>query len=158
MQFISAPLSSRVIEWSFKSMTIIVMKTYRFWKSIRLMTERNASWFWFSRLAFGEDGGDWLGRFEDSSEETQSLKPWMWEKRIEFISSRRFCILIWFLNFLTSALSSFNPCLSKISSICFRLKGCIFYLITLSLSNKLLSSWRHRVLSSGSSIFSMISK
>ena len=39
-------------------------------KSIQLVIDRNALWFWFSWLNLGEDGGDWLKDFEGSSNET----------------------------------------------------------------------------------------
>ena len=103
------------------------------------MTERNDSWFLFFGLNLGEEGGNWLGGFEDSKEETRLSSSWIWKIRMGFDSSKRFCFSIWIFNYLTSALSWFNPFPSKILSICFMRKGCTLDLITLSLSNEFLS-------------------
>ena len=105
MQFISTLLSSRAIEWSLKILTIIVTETYNLWKSMRLMSKRNASGSFSSRLNLGEDGGGWLEGFEDSREETQFLRSWSSEIRIEFDSLKRICILIWSFNSLSLTLS-----------------------------------------------------
>ena len=111
IQFTSAQLSSIATEWSLKFLTIIVTETYHFWKSIRLMIERNTSGSWSFGFNLGEKGGVWLEDFEHSREETWFSSSWSWEIRVEFVSSRRFCDLIWFLNSLTSALSSLTSCL-----------------------------------------------
>jgi len=100
MQFISAPISRRVMEWSLKSLTIMIRETYHFWNSIWLITERNASWFLSSGLNLGEGWGVWLGGFEDSREELRFSSSWSWKIRIEFVSSRWFCFSIWFFNSL----------------------------------------------------------
>ena len=106
-QFISAPLPSRAIEWSLKSLTIIVIGTYHFLKSIRLMTERNGSGSWSS--------GHNLGGLEVSSEETWFPSSWSWEIRIKFDSSRRFCFSIWLFNSLTSVLRWCTSCFDSLT-------------------------------------------
>ena len=107
---------------------------------------------------FREEGADWLGGFEDSSKATWFSWPWSWETWIEFVSSRSYCVLIWFFNALTSILSwltsclnslividfeRFDPCTSLVSITCFMLKGCMLNSVTLSLSNKFLWFLNH---------------
>ena len=62
--------------------------------SLKIYTERNASGSRSSGLNLGEDGGDWLGGFKYSREETRFSSSWSREMRIKFDSLGGLCVLI----------------------------------------------------------------
>ena len=101
-------MKSKIFNWdNDRNIPFFKINTINNWKEC----------FTISKLNLGEKRADWLGDFEGSNEETRFSRSWSWEMSIEFVSSWRLCVLIWFFNSLILALSCLTYCFNPLTVI-----------------------------------------